>query len=209
MDKFEVRFEPWLRQAFELYQRHFAVLLLTHLAAVAISLFTAGLLAGPMSAGAALVTLALLDGREPRPEAGELFHGFDFFLPAFLVGLAVLAANALIWLVLWWIGPLAFAASLFVQTATVFSIYLVIERRMDAVSALRGSFNLAKAAFWPLFGLVAVGSIVAGAGGIFCGIGSVVTLPFYSCLTAIAWRSLSENPAAGTDRITLSPAPPV
>lgn len=206
MEKMDVQIEPWLREAFDLYRRHFLLLLLAHLAAAAISVFTLGLLAGPMAAGAAFVVLALLDGREPAPQAGDVFRGFEWFLPAFLYTLVVGAAGAVAARLLRPLGFLAAAPAIFIQTATVFSIYLIVERGMDFWSAIQGSFEIVKTNFWPMLLLVFIASFIAGLGAFACGVGIVLTLPMYTCVTAIAWRSVSGRAAANEDeRIPLGP----
>jgi hypothetical protein len=58
----------------------FGALVLASVFVVVIGTITVGILAGPMLAGLALVTLQLLDRKEPRPEAGKVFKGFDYFL---------------------------------------------------------------------------------------------------------------------------------
>lgn len=206
MEKIDVQIEPWLRQAIELYRRHFPLLLLAHLAAAAVSVFTLGILAGPMAAGVASIVLRLLDGREPAPQAGDIFRGFDWFLPSFLLYLTVGAAQAIAFAVLRPLGALAAAPALFIQTATVFAIYFIVERGLDFLSAIRASFDIVRTNFWPMFLLVVIGSLIAGLGGIACGVGIVLTLPVYTLLTAIAWRRISGGSAANAaDRIPLGP----
>ena len=61
-------------------QIKFGTLVLASVFVVVIGAITAGILAGPMLAGLVLVTLQLLDRKEPRPEAGKVFKGFDYFL---------------------------------------------------------------------------------------------------------------------------------
>ena len=84
MNKVQVKFGDWIEGGFNLYKANFGTLVLASVFAVVISTVTAGLLAGPMLAGLALVTLQLFDRKEPKPEAGKVFKGFDFFVQSFL-----------------------------------------------------------------------------------------------------------------------------
>ena len=73
MDKIQVKFGDWIEAGFNLYKNNFGTVVLASVFAVVIGAVTAGLLAGPMPAGLVLVTLQLLDRREPPPEAGNVF----------------------------------------------------------------------------------------------------------------------------------------
>ena len=77
MQKIQVKFGDWIEAGFNLYKANFGILVLASVFAVVIGTITVGLLAGPMLAGLVLVTLQLLDRKEPAPEAGMMFKGFD------------------------------------------------------------------------------------------------------------------------------------
>lgn len=207
MDKVEVRFEPWLRRAFELYRDNFALLLLAHVVAVAVSLFTFGVLAGPMAAGVIRITLDLLDGREPKPQAGDIFRGFDHFLPMTLLALAGGLAGLVLGILLAPLGPLALAGPIVLATITFYAPFIIIERNAEFWPAVQASWMLARSNFWPLLGLVAFGLLVGLAGGLVLVAGMAFTLPFYTCLSAIAWRHAAGEPEP-TPEFTRLPAPP-
>ena len=95
MSKVQVKFGDWIEGGFNLYKANFGTLVLASIFVVVISAITAGILAGPMLAGLALVTLQLLDRKGPQPEAGRVFKGFDYFL------------QSLLFVVVWGIGILA------------------------------------------------------------------------------------------------------
>ena len=100
MDKTQVKFGDWIEAGFNLYKENFGTLVLASIFVVVIGTVTAGLLAGPMLAGLVMVTLRLLDRRDPPPEAGNVFKGFDYFLQSFLFvviwGLALLIGSAIL-----------------------------------------------------------------------------------------------------------------
>lgn len=206
----------WLREAFELYKAHLVTLLLANLLAFAVSAITAGVLAGPMYAGVAWVTLGALDRRSPAAQPADVIRGLQqFFLPAFLLSLVLLlplaplavvtaAAGLVGHLVL---APLFTAGSLVLGTLTVFAIFLIVDRGLDFWPAIAASYAIVRDRFWPMLGLVAVGGIVGAAGFAVCCIGILVTLPYPVCVAAVAYRHLTggaapaaESPEQGAPR---------
>ena len=68
MQKVQVKFGDWIEAGFNLYKSNFGILVLASVFVVVIGAITAGLLAGPMLAGLVLMTLQLLDRKEPPPK---------------------------------------------------------------------------------------------------------------------------------------------
>lgn len=202
--KSEVKFGEWIEKGFNLYKENFSILVLASLIAVLLSVATIGILAGPMLAGLILITLKLLDKIEPKPEVGELFKGFDYFLQSFLFvvvwGVAVFIAMFIVGLV-----PLIGAlASIFLSLAAgallMFGLFLIVDKGMDFWPASLESFNMVKANFWPFLGLSIVAGIIGSIGAIACGIGVVITLPIQYCILTVAYRDVcgeGEKQAAG------------
>jgi len=114
-----------------------------------------------------------------------LFKGFDFFLPAFLLFLVVCAVMIPVSMIT---GPLSSIAGLVAGTVTMFSYFLIVERKMDFWPAIVESYNMVKENFWVYLGLYVVGWIGSALGFIACCIGIVVTAPYLSCVTVIAYR---------------------
>ncbi len=77
MNKVQVKFGEWIESGFNLYKNNFVILVLASLVAVILSVVTFFVLAGPMIAGFLLITMALFDNQEPKPEVGDLFKGFN------------------------------------------------------------------------------------------------------------------------------------
>ncbi|MCX6995580.1 MAG: hypothetical protein NTV49_00485 [Kiritimatiellaeota bacterium] len=201
MNKVEVDIGKWLQEAFDLYKDHFALLAITGVIGLLLSAVTMGILGGPMLAGLALILLRLLDKSEPRPQPGDLFKGFEFFLPSFLLTLAVAGASMLIGMIVW---PLASVAALFLQTVTMFSIFLIVDRKYDFWPAILGSFDLVKINFWPLLALQLVALVLGGLGVFGCCVGLLVTWPFTYCVIAMAYRRC----AVRGGEPALNPPPP-
>ena len=194
MQKNQVKFGEWIEEGFSLYRQNFKTLVLATIFVVVIGAVTAGILAGPMLAGLALVILDLRDRKEPRPEAGMVFKGFDYFAHSFLFvtvwGIGIFIASIILG-VLPVIGHLA---SLFVayaaQALLMFGLFLIVDRRMEFWPASMESINTVKSNFWPFFGLSLVAGIIGSFGVIAFGVGVVFTIPIQGCILTVAYRKV-------------------
>jgi uncharacterized membrane protein len=204
MGKAEVKFGEWMENGFNLYKNNFVILVLASLVAGVLSVVTMFILAGPMFAGFLLITIALFDKQEPKPEVGDLFKGFDFFLNSFLFvfvwGIALVIVSFLLGLVPC-IGQLA---ALFViyaaQAFLMFGLFLIVDKNMEFWPASMESINKVKTNFWPFLALSIVSSIIGSIGAIACGIGVVVTAPIQACILTVAYRDIFGE--VGTTVIT-------
>ena len=194
MNKVQVKFGEWIEGGFNLYKANFGTLVLASIFVVVISAITAGILAGPMLAGLALVSLQLLDRKEPQPEAGKVFKGFDYFLQSFLFvviwGIGILIGSVILGIipVLGQLASLAFVYA--AQAFLMFGMFLIVDRKMNWLPASTESINIVKSNFWPFFGLSAVAGIIGSLGAIAFGIGVVFTIPIQGCILAVAYRAV-------------------
>ena len=196
MNKIQVKFGDWIEGGFKLYKANFGTLVLASIFVVVIGAVTAGLLAGPMLAGLVFVTLQLLDRSDPRPEAGKVFKGFDYFLQSFLFvvvwGIGILIGSVILG-VIPALGQLLSIAFVYAaQAFLMFGMFLIVDRQMDWLPASMESFNIVKTNFWPFFGLSAVAGIIGSLGAIACGIGVVFTIPIQGCILAVAYREIFD-----------------
>lgn len=194
MDEVEVKFGEWIEKGFNLYKENFGILVLASLIAVVLSAVTVGVLAGPMFAGVILITLGLLDKKEPKPEVGTLFKGFDYFLDSFLFvilwGLALFVVSIVVGLVPC-IGQLASIFVVFVAHAVLmFGLFLIVDKRREFWPASVESFNKVRPNFWPFLGFSVVSNIIGSIGAIACGIGVIFTLPIQACILTVAYRDV-------------------
>ena len=196
MQKVNVKFGEWIEKGFALYKVNFGILVLASIFAVVLGTITVGILAGPMIAGLAIVTLELLDKKAPKPDAGKVFKGFNYFLNSFLFvvvwGIAITIGSIILG-VIPFIGQLAsifFAYA--AQAFLMFGIFLIVDRQMEFRPASMESINTVKTNFWPFFGLSAVAGIIGSIGAIACGIGIVFTIPIQGCILAVAYRDIFE-----------------
>ena len=194
MDEVEVKFGEWIEKGFNLYKENFGILVLASLIAVVLSMVTVGVLAGPMFAGVILITLGLVDKKEPKPDVATLFKGFEYFLDSFLFvilwGIALFLVSIVVGLVPC-IGQLASIFVVFVAHALLmFGLFLIVDRRKEFWPASVESFNKIKPNFWPFLGFSVVSNIIGSVGAIACGIGVIFTLPIQACILTVAYRDV-------------------
>lgn len=194
MNKVQVKFGEWIEKGFNLYKENFGVLVLASLIAFALTAVSVGVLAGPMMAGILLITLALFDKKEPKPEVGDVFKGFGYFLDSFLFillwGVGVLVVS-LILAIVPCIGQLASLFLIYaVQTFLVFGMFLIVDKQTDFWPASMESINKVKPSFWPFLGLCIVAGLIGSIGAIACGIGVVLTVPIQACILTVAYRDV-------------------
>jgi hypothetical protein len=194
MQKVPVRIGECIENGFNLYKENFRTLVLASIFVVVLSTVTVGILAGPMLAGLALLTLELMTGNEPKPEAGKVFKGFDYFSHAFLFLVVWGPAIFIVSLIIGFIPVIGKLASLFAvyaaQAFLMFGLFLIVDRQMEFWRASMESINTVKTNFWPFFGLAAVAGIIGSIGVIAFGIGVVFTIPIQGCILAAAYRDV-------------------
>lgn len=185
MSTIAINLSDTLKAGFELYKRNFGLLVLVNLVAMVLASLTVGILAGPLTAGVVMVTLGLLDGRDPLPTVGDVFKGFEVFLPAFLYVIIMMAISLLANLLL---PGLSIVVTYILSTLTIFTIFFIAEDRMDFWPAIVRSYNIVKDNFFVFFLIVLVAGIISSAGMLACCIGMIFTVPFYYCVLAVVYR---------------------
>ena len=205
MEKVQVKFGEWIEKGFNLYKENIGALILVSLLAGVLSAVTFGILAGPMMAGLTLIVLGLFDKKEPKPEVGRLFDGFNYFLNSFLFilvwGVIIFVAS----LILSFLPVVGQLASIFLayaaQALLMFGIFLIVDKKMEFWPASMESINKVKTNFWPFLGLSAVASIIGSIGVLVCIVGIVVTFPIQFCILTVAYREVcggAETPASSS-----------
>ncbi len=206
MQKQPVKFNEWIQGGFNLYKDNFAVLFPATLIAAILSSVTLFILAGPMLVGLVWIVLRLIDGKEPKPEIGDVFKGFDLFLPSFLfflgVGLVSIIGSTVLGIVPFFGSLLGVLFVYGLGTVVMFGIFLITEQKLDAWTAAVKSFETVKMNFWPFLGVYVVACLLSSIGFIVCGIGIVITLPLMVCILGVAYRDVfsgsgSPAPAGG------------
>jgi len=215
MDKTEVKFGEWIEKGFNLYKENFGLLVLASLIAVLLSSVTIGILAGPMFAGMVLITLHLFDKKEPKPEVGDVFKGFSFFLNTFLFFIVWGIGLLVVCFILSLIPCIGVFIAIFlvyaVQAALMFALFLIVDKDMAFWPASMESFEKVKSNFWMFLALTVVAGIIGSIGSIACGVGVFITAPIQLCILAVAYRevySAVETPAVETPPAIEKETPP-
>ena len=194
MQPIEVRLSEWLEQGFNLYKNNMATLTVAALLVVLLSAVTLGILAGPLLAGFILMLLRMKDGTEPKPEIGDVFQGFPFFLQTFLFLLVYVVVDLVASTILAVVPLFGFLASLFFSvalgTVALFTMFLIVDKRMDFWPAFMKSFETVKANFWMFLAFNAILQVAMVVGMMLCGVGLIFALPFAYAAVAIAYREI-------------------
>jgi hypothetical protein len=206
------KFGDWIKEGFDIYKNNLGLLILASLIAFLLSVVSLGVLSGPMSAGLIAMILRLRDGDPTPPEVGDVFKGFQYFLPSFLFGIvwgAILVVGCLILAVIPCLGQLL-SVCLFVAASAflMFGLFLIVDQKMDFWTASTASIEKVKPAFLPYLGLAVVAGLIGEVGALACGIGASVTMPIYFAIIAVAYRDVFGNGAAAPAMDIRPPVPP-
>lgn len=184
-----------LGKGWELYKANMGLLMVAALIGMVVSGLTCGVLGGPMSAGVFLIARRLIQKDPVKPQAGDVFKGFDYFLQAFLVFILLGVASAVLSMVLNVIpvlGQLAsMVVSLFAGSVMMWALMFVVHQKLTAVDAIKKIFEGLKSGslMMPLvFGVIAC--FLSGLGLLACVVGFIFTAPFSYCCLASAYETL-------------------
>jgi uncharacterized membrane protein len=149
-------------------KKNFVLHVVTTLAILVVGGFSFGLLYGPMIAG--YMRMIKVEEEGGTPQIGDVFKGFDDFVPAFLAaflgGIAVSIGTML-----------CIIPGLLIMALPITATYLVAFGEKDGINALKRAFELVKANLIPSALCALVLGIVGSLGAILCGIGILLTLP--------------------------------
>ncbi len=191
--------EGWI-----VYKENFGLCICAAVVAVLIGSVSCGICTGPMLAGLFMMLRRLVKKSEPKPVFGDLFKGFDLFLPAFLLmflcGIAAFVIQAVL-LCIPVIGWLLFVPFCFVSGPIItWALMLVANRGMKWTESVgfvvRNTFN-GKFLLPILLGILA--GVVGGLGGVICGVGAILTFPYSFCVYAAAYEQVFGSEKSATD----------
>jgi len=174
-----VKTGEWLSEAWSIVQQD----LWAHvLIVIVVGLLSYVPLLGPaMMAGYMLIILRKLRNPAYTPAVGEVFEGFQLFVPALLVGIVGGLIAAL--------GVIACIVGVFATQALVmFGMPLVVDRKMEFWPAIQASMDKVKPDLvaWSIFVLLV--ALVQLVGVIACGVGVLVSTPVIAVTVMVAYR---------------------
>lgn len=164
------------------FKKNVGLHILAALLGAAISGVAAGILTGPMLVG--YYRLLQKEARGEAVDIGDLFRGFDDFVPALVAALVSGLATI--------VGYLCCVVpGLLLMPLTVLSCYFVALGEKDGIQAVKRAFELVKQNL--LMGMIAmiVLSILGSLGAILCFVGLLVTMPVAAIATHALCRQLT------------------
>ena len=184
-------------RGWELYKGNMGLLILANLLLLVVSAFTCGVLAAPMIAGNYLIIQRLLKKDPVRPQVGDLFKGFEYFLNALLIMLVGIVASAI---------PVV---NFVVSPIMAIGIMFVVFGKMGFSDALNKIFSEIKTGpFWMLVLAVFLGHLIGGLGIFLYYVGALFTLPLGVCIVVCAYHAAYEGVDAGQPPPVIPPEVP-
>ena len=133
-----------------------------------VSSVSSGLLTGPMVVG--YMRMVAKEQRGEAAQIGDVFRGFDDFVPAFVAGLISLLVVSLGLM-------LCLLPGLLILALPSVALSLVAQGEKDGVAAFNQAWRIVTQNLGAAFWCALVLSIVGGLGVLLCGIGVLVTGP--------------------------------
>ena len=148
-----------------------------------------------------LYSAAFKQIRGEQIAVGDLFSGGRYF--SRMIGAAILIGIASI------IGSiLCFIPGLIVGGLAFLTAPMIVEGGKGTIDAIKASVEVTKRD-WIMFTLFAIAlALIAGAGGIACGVGVLATYPLLFLGHAVAYRDLVGMPGAHSQGQFMAPPPP-
>jgi len=178
----------------EIYKKNFVPLLLATLLAVVVGGISCGICTAPLLCGVYAMILAAMRDGNATLKAGDVFKGFQKFVPAFVSCLVlaviyqIVCTVLLIIPILGWIAVIILALAVF-PAIVAWAQLLVADQNASVGEAIMVPIKLLRdKRFWSIVLVAFVASLVGGLGAIACGIGLFVTLPFAFCMIAAAYE---------------------
>lgn len=198
----------WIQKGFDLYKANLVPLITLSVVAFVATVVTLGILALPMYGAIILVVLKLVDQQKPSFEIGALFEDRSFWVQAILLFVAVLGVEIVFHYTLGKIpflgGLLGMILGLAINIATMFSLFLIAERKMAFWPAVLASVDKVKANPVPLAILAVVSNVL----GFLCCIGGIVLAPFGFAIMAYVYRDVFREEAAPAAAAPAPATPP-
>ena len=178
----------------DIYKKNFLPIFLATLLAFVIGIVSCGICIAPLLCGVFAMILAALRSSDAKLKAGDVFKGFQKFLPAFVACLVLGVINSIANGVLIAIPIVGWIALVVVCYAvapavTVWSLMLVADQDASIGDAILVPLKLlGDKRFWSVVWVSFVAGIVGGLGAIALGIGVLVTIPLAYCIIAAAYE---------------------
>lgn len=139
------------------------------------------ILHGPLAAGFMILAFKKLLGR--RPVVGDVFRGFNFFVPALVASLLIGVFTIA--------GTLAcIIPGIVVAAALNFTYAFIVDKRMDFWPAIQASHDIVKQDYFGFTMFLIACALVNLLGVLCCIVGLLVTVPMTYCAIAAAYKDI-------------------
>jgi uncharacterized membrane protein len=182
--------EPFLKgvwsRSWQLFQANAITFILASLLVTVLSVVSLGILIGPLSIG--YIELVRKAGRGEPIAVGDVFRGFDFFLPGFLatllIGLAVLVGCILLLL-----------PGIAVAFLSAFTLHAIAFENLGVVDAIKRSVKLVIDNLVNVLILMFLAAVVQSIGSSVV-VGTLITSPFVLLAFTVAYERITgpSNP---------------
>ncbi|MBI5085447.1 MAG: zinc-ribbon domain-containing protein [Acidobacteria bacterium] len=171
----------WIGAAWTLVTGQLGMFALIFIVMTAVSTIVPLILQGPMIAGMHIVCWRVALGG--RADLGDLFKGFNFFVPA-LAACIVITIFSFLGLFACIVGALV------VSAMYQFTYLFIIDRKLDFWPAMQASHAIVKQDYFgfTIFLLALIGVQILGA--LACLVGLLVTLPMFYAAITVAYKEL-------------------
>ena len=187
-----------IKNGWELFKANMVLLILANLVAGLLTVFTCGILLGPMMAGLYLIIQRLLKKDPVTPQIGDLFKGFSYFLNTFLYMLILVVIMG----VLGVIPVIGQLVSIVLSPLLLIGIMFIVFGQLSFSDALKKVIAELKAGgpFWMFVLVILIANFISGAGMIAFGIGTLFTAPLAACIIVGAYHTAYGDAAVAPEQ---------
>jgi hypothetical protein len=191
------RIGEWTQEGCDAFAKEWRSLCLGSCVACGVTLLSFGILAGPMTAGLTQMALAALRSEETPLSLSLLWKGFSVTLSSILYILAqVLLAFCGVYVLLGFGFVGDYLAGLYValiQTVLMFGMFFISDQKANVFSALTKSAVIVSWGPFVFLMLYAVAASLGSIGGVFFGLGAILTLPIQLCVLGAAFNDIVSH----------------
>ena len=176
-----------LAKGWKLFQQNMGLLIIASVIALLVSAVTCGILAGPLMAGMLLVVRRLVQNDPVKPQSGDVFKGFDYFVQALILIVLTIVAS----MILGMIPVIGMVAGIVIGAFLMWSMMFVAFQKLTAIDALKRVFELTKTGEFTMPLVCAmIASLISSCGAIACGVGIFFTMPIGYCMMVCCYETL-------------------
>ena len=200
------------QRGLDVYKKNFVPLMLATLLALLIGGASCGICAGPLFCGVFMMVLNAMRNDGVVLKGGDVFKGFQKFLPAFVACLVLGMINSIVCSIFLAVPILGWIAAIVICDAAMpagvcWSQLLVADKNATIGDAILVPLKLlGDKKFWSVVLVTFVASLVGSLGAVACGIGIIATLPFAYCMIAAAYEEVYSDAGTAPEAPAETPA---